>query len=187
MKLLDKKLLNKFLKHAEAELDGEWVLIGGSLLPLLNIDYRITTDIDFIGIGERNQSEILKLMNIAEKLELPIETINQAGSYFLNKIASYHERLVVLRKTNNVTIYRPDVTLFLLLKIPRLSDSDLTDCLEFINYAKKINEDIDLKVTLKAIDTAMIKSKKESNENRKRHHIMRLKQLKQVLEFHQKI
>ena len=69
---------------------------------------------------------------------LPVETINQAAGLFLRKIANWNKMLVPLIK-GTATIYRPNVTLFLLLKMERLSESDLGDCIEFIKFSKKKN------------------------------------------------
>lgn len=66
MKTLDPVLLKKFLKIAGEKLTGKWVLIGGTVLPLLNSDYRTTVDIDIVSIDDENQGNTLKLMKIAE-------------------------------------------------------------------------------------------------------------------------
>ena len=50
MKPIDVKILKKFLKIAGIELSGEWVLMGGTVLPLLGVDYRTTVDIDFVSV-----------------------------------------------------------------------------------------------------------------------------------------
>jgi hypothetical protein len=141
MTVLNKRLLEKFLKLAGQNLTGEWILIGGTVLPALGIDHRVTVDIDLIGRTKAEQSQTLKLMELAEELHLPVESINQAGAYFISKLGPLKEKdLVVLHKGRNATIFRPSLALFLRLKIARLSESDLADCLEFIKLAKKLKE-----------------------------------------------
>lgn len=48
MKSLDTKLLKEFLKRAGERLHGDWLLVGGTLLPAVGIDSRSTTDIDLV-------------------------------------------------------------------------------------------------------------------------------------------
>lgn len=50
MKTLDSKLVKYLLQRAEKSISGEWILVGGSLLPALGLDYRSTLDIDLIGL-----------------------------------------------------------------------------------------------------------------------------------------
>ncbi|MBN1115308.1 MAG: hypothetical protein JXA66_08200 [Oligoflexia bacterium] len=163
---LDLKTLKKFIELAGKELEGEWVIIGGTVLPLMGIDTRSTVDIDIISLDENQINQNLKLMTIAEKLGLPIETINQAGAFFLFKIKEFRKHLIVLHKTANATVYRPDLELFIKLKIGRLSDADLTDCEEYIKYSKKHNEQINKKAVAAAIKGQVSKTK--SGEKLKR-------------------
>ena len=81
MKGLDHKVMKKFLKLAGARLSGDWVLLGGTLLPALGVDHRVTIDID-LAHKDQDGSQTLELMQIAEDLGLPVETINQAGAFF---------------------------------------------------------------------------------------------------------
>lgn len=156
--LLNQSTLRKFLKLAGDHLKGEWILIGGTVLPALGIDHRSTVDIDLIGLSDNERVQTLALMELAEKLGLPIETINQAGDYFLQKISDFKEHLIPLHRGKTATIYRPDATLFLKLKLPRLSESDLADCLEFLKLSRANHEPIDRKSILTAIKKEQMKS-----------------------------
>lgn len=177
MKLLDSKLLEKFLKLAGDRLTGDWILIGGTVLPLLGMEIRVTTDIDLLPFGKKDShSVILVLMRIAEELDLPIETVNQAGLYFLEKIPDYQKHLIVLRRGKNATIYRPDVNLFLRLKMERMTDSDLSDCLAFLKYAKKMGEKIESKNLFQVLDRVLAHSKKTEMRT------LRLEKLRQEIE-----
>lgn len=137
MKALNSKLLEQFLKLVLKELNGEWVLLGGTLLPALGIDYRQTVDIDFAPVGEMSNRASLELMGLAEKLGIAVESINAAAGFFLRKIPDYSERLIVLKKSKNCTIYRPSLALYLELKLNRASPTDLTDCEQMILYCMK--------------------------------------------------
>lgn len=125
--------MKKFLTEALKSLNGEWIIIGGTVLPLMGIDHRVTMDIDLVNLNFNNSNQqTIQLMEIAESIGLPVESINQAGTYFLSKIEDVQDHMVLLRKSKNCTIYRPDVYLFLKLKIARLSETDCEDCMTFI-------------------------------------------------------
>jgi hypothetical protein len=128
MRPIDQKLLKRLVKLAGDRLEGRWVLLGGTLLPWLGIDYRVTTDIDLAGLGRADQGQTLELMKIAEELGLPIESINQAAAYFLMKLQPFEKHLIPLHQGESAEILRPDLFLFLMLKVGRLSASDLMDC-----------------------------------------------------------
>ena len=167
MNVLSVKILKQFLKIAGEELSGEWVLMGGTVLPLLGIDYRSTVDIDIVAVKdeEKKRSQSVKLMEIAEKLKLPVESINQAGEYFLHKIPCYERCLIPLHKGKNATIYRPNLELYIRLKIDRISESDLNDCLEYLNYTKKNKEKISVKI-VGYIDRAVLTASSDEKKDR---------------------
>jgi hypothetical protein len=75
-------------------------------------------------------------------LKLPVEVINQAAGLFLRKQKNWKDSLVLIHKGKTAKIYRPDVNLFICLKIERMSESDLSDCLAFIRFAKRQDEPI---------------------------------------------
>jgi len=137
---IQRKHFSKFLKMAGDRLHGDWIVIGGTVLPLLGIHHRVTLDIDIVGPKESDQEAIFKLMEIAEQIGVPVEAINQAGAYFLHKIKKWESKLVPLYSGSSARIFRPNVTLFLLLKMARLTESDLSDCLEFLRFAKRQKE-----------------------------------------------
>lgn len=62
MKKLDQKLLERMIRLAGDRLQGRWVLLGGTLLPLLGVDYRVTTDIDLVGLGKDEMGQALELI-----------------------------------------------------------------------------------------------------------------------------
>ena len=87
----------------------------------------------------------------AEELGLTVETLNPAGLYFLEKITDYRDCLVVLKRGKQATVYRPNVSLYLRLKLKRFSESDCSDCLAFLRYAKKAGEEIDARLLIREI------------------------------------
>lgn len=152
MKGIDQKLLRKFLALAGDRLKGRWVLLGGTLLPLVGVDYRVTTDIDLVGLGKSEMSQALELMKLVEELGLPVEAINLAAGHFLEKLAPYNAHLVPLHRGRTAEILRPDLCLFLMLKLDRLSDTDLLDCLALLKLEGPLSEK-DRKAIEKRIQT----------------------------------
>jgi hypothetical protein len=153
VKALDQKTLALFLEKAGESLSGDWVLIGGTVLPLLGVDHRSTTDIDLIGLHPAEQAQTLALMELAAQLGLPIETINQAGSFFLSRIPDFEKELVLLHHGQSAQIFRPNATLYLLLKIRRMSVSDLQDCEQWLKWTTQKGEPIDRARVLSAIES----------------------------------
>jgi len=139
----DAQLLAEFVRRASDTVEGDWVVIGGAVLPLLGAGDRATLDIDLIPVGEATQSDILDLMEIAEQMDLPIEAVNQTGAYFLKKIPDFTDHLVLLREGSRAKIFRPDPMLFIRSKVNRLSESDLEDCLAFLRFAEVSGEGFD--------------------------------------------
>lgn len=175
MKKINTKILQRFLKLAGDRLEGDWVLLGGTVLPLLGISHRVTLDIDVVGPKSADNTQLLQLMTIAQELELPVEAINQAGTYFLYKIKNWEKELVLLHQGKKATFLRPNTTLFLLLKLSRLTESDLLDCLAFLKFATKNNEAYDQKRLYNAIQKAL---KDNQNSAAKK---QRLEQLRRSL------
>jgi len=166
MKSLDHKMMEKFLKEAGGVLEGRWVLIGGTLLLALEEAVRPTVDIDLVGLGKEELSQTLALMKLSEKLGLPVETINQAGSYFLHKIKNFEEKLIPLLKTKKCEILRPNLELYWELKVARLSERDLDDCLSYFDYVKRKNEVVDFKKLKSILKNRVLKDISSEQKNR---------------------
>ena len=124
-------------------LTGDWVIIGGCVLHLLGLGQRVTFDIDVAGPGESGMDQAIPLMEIAEELGLPVESINQAGAFFLRRIDGWAKEIVAIHRGRTATFHVPNATLFLLLKIGRLTEADLSDCLQIIQHARSRDEPID--------------------------------------------
>ena len=136
MKSLDSELLKELLARAADQLEGKWLLLGGTLLPALGLDVRSTVDVDLVSLERTGPNQTLRLMELAETLGLPVETINQAAAFFLEKAGYTEDDLILLRKGKSAVIYRPTVELYWKLKIPRLTESDLLDCQHYFHYSK---------------------------------------------------
>jgi hypothetical protein len=126
--------IDAFLAAAAAELEGEWLLLGGAAAALWFLDDRVTADIDLIGLAGTTDDR-LRLMDLAAAHGLPIEAVNSAADFFVRRIPGWRDEIEVLRPGPRATIYRPTPTLFLLLKCGRLSEQDLADCQALLAFA----------------------------------------------------
>ena len=158
---MEKKLLEKFIHLLANKVEGKWIIIGGSVLPLLEASFRHTQNIYILSPPQSTQKDTLTLMEIAQSLGLPIEAINQAASFFLYKIPNWEKELVLIHKSSKTYIFRPSATLYILLKLNRLSETDFEDCKNMIAYAKTHQEPIDKKRIQKKIQELL---KKETSE-----------------------
>jgi hypothetical protein len=136
----DRARIQGFLELCGDRLEGEWLLVGGGAAAAWFAPARTTEDIALIGLGG-TQAERFALMDLAAAAQLPIEAVNSAADFFVRRIADWREHLVALHRGARATIYRPDATLFLLLKIQRLSEIDLEDCTALIERGDPIDRD----------------------------------------------
>ena len=135
---MNAKIIHKFIALAEKKLEGDWVLLGGTLLYFFNHDYRVTSDIDFVPLGKsKSNQNLLQVFEIAAELGLPVETINSAALYFLEKVPEFQKELVPIHEWKTGRILRPNLYLFFVLKLSRFSESDYLDCVEFLKIDLK--------------------------------------------------
>lgn len=134
----DQVRIQSFLELAGERLEGEWLLVGGAAAAAWFAPGRTTEDIDLIGLGG-TQDERYALMNLAVEAALPIEAVNSAAGFFVRRIVDWRDHIVVLHRGARATIFRPDATLFVLLKINRLSEVDLGDCLALLDHGDPID------------------------------------------------
>jgi hypothetical protein len=144
---LNRKRLDEIVRVLGDRLDGDWVLVGGALAAIWLEPRRVTEDIDIISLSGGSGGR-LELMEVAEDLGLPIEAVNSAADFFLERIPGWRDQLEVLLKGSRATIYRPDPTLFLMLKARRLSEQDLSDCMAMIHKAEEESLSLDRPVLL---------------------------------------
>ena len=154
MSALDANLLDRFVRMAGDRLSGDWVVIGGCVLPLLGVQHRVTVDIDIAGPDETHMGQMLILMEIAEELELPVESINQAGSHFLRLVDDWADNLIEIHRGTQASLHVPNPTLYLLLKVRRLTEADLLDCLQMLKLAKRRQMSVDVERVRGALQQA---------------------------------
>jgi len=134
----DRDRIRALLELAADRLDGEWLLIGGAMAAAWFAPARTTEDIDLVGLAG-TADERLALMELAASAGLPIEAVNSAADFFVRKIPGWRDELVPFVTGARATIFRPTATLFLLLKLARLSTSDLEDCIALIAHGEPID------------------------------------------------
>src|SRR4051812_26615170 len=64
---------------------------------------------------------------------MPLEVVNTTADHFVRRISDWRDMLEILHRGPRAVIYRPNGTLFLLLKCARLSESALGDCLALLD------------------------------------------------------
>ncbi len=138
----DRSRIQVLVALAGQRLEGEWLLIGGGAAAAWFAPARTTEDLDLIGLGG-TQAERFALMELAASAAIPIEAVNSAADFFVRRIDGWRDELVVLHRGPRATIYRPNATLFLLLKIARLSAVDLDDCVALLQHLTGSDEVID--------------------------------------------
>ena len=139
----DRSRIQALLQAAGDRLGGEWLLVGGAAAAAWFSPSRTTEDIDLISLAGTQEAR-LSLMELAADRSLPIEAVNSAADFFVRRIAGWRDHLVELMRGSRAIIYRPDATLFLLLKLERLSEADLGDCLAMIAHCAGTGEPIDV-------------------------------------------
>jgi hypothetical protein len=147
---LDQQTINGLLDQLGKLLNGEWLLVGGALVSIWVEPRRITQDIDLIGLTGAS-SERLDLMDAAFSLGLPIEAVNSAADYFVHRIPGWRDEIEVLRQYSQCMMYRPTPTLFVWLKMGRLSEQDLQDCIAVISKARAEHLRLDERRLLEAM------------------------------------
>ncbi len=169
MEAMDRKRLEQVLDRAVERLSGEWLLLGGALVALWVEGRRTTEDVDLVGLGG-SPEERFALMELASELGLPIEAVNSAADFFVRRVKGWREELEVFRKGPSAVIHRPTPTLFVLLKMGRLSDQDLQDCLAVIQKARREGLRLDVARLCEALEAL---PRKEDEELMNRRVILR--------------
>ncbi len=168
----DRARIQALLELAGERLVGDWLLIGGGAAAAWFAPSRTTEDVDLIGLAG-TQDERFALMQLAVEASIPVEAVNSAADFFVRKIVGWRDELVLLHRGPAATIHRPSATLFLLLKINRLSEIDLDDCLALDAHCRDRAEPVDRDRVLGALG-ALPASEDAELSNRRRSLIIAL-------------
>jgi hypothetical protein len=133
---LDQRRIRELVELAGEQLEGDWVLVGGALAALWFTPGRVTEDVDIVSVVDRPDRRYA-LLDFAIAAGLSAEVVNSAADFFLRRIAGWEDHLEVLHIGSRARILRPTPTLFLMLKVGRMSEADLDDCLALVAEAKR--------------------------------------------------
>jgi hypothetical protein len=148
---LDHRRLEELLAALAERLEGDWLLVGGALVALWLEPRRVTEDVDLVGLAGTPE-ERLQLMQCAADLGLPVEAVNSAADFYVRRIPSWRTEIELFRTGSRARIFRPTPTLFLLLKIGRLSEEDLGDCLALLGGAARERLPVEVARVLAALE-----------------------------------
>lgn len=148
---LDRQRIEAVVHAVGDRLDGEWLLVGGGLVALWLQAGRTTEDVDLVGIGGPGDRR-LELFDLALDLGLPVEAVNTAADFFVERVPGWRDEIEVLYRGARGTVHRPSPTLFLLLKSGRLSARDLEDCLALLDKVDEESLPLDAARVLRALD-----------------------------------
>jgi hypothetical protein len=132
---LDGTRIDAIVQSIADRLPGDWLLIGGGLAALWFDARRVTEDVDIVGI-EGTGADRLSLLGLAHDLGLPVEALNSAADFFVHRIADWRDQIEPFRVGRSGRIFRPTPTLFVLLKLRRLTTRDLDDCLHLLERCR---------------------------------------------------
>jgi hypothetical protein len=132
--MIQNEQYQKFLKNVVDQLQGEWLIIGGSLLALIQASGRYTTDIDLCPLQDLTNDMRLNLMEIATQSGLSIDAINPAADFFVRQIPNWKSQIVMFMQGQKGRLFRPTLQLYFQLKLARLSESDLADCFSYYEW-----------------------------------------------------
>ena len=143
--------INGLLDELCQKVGGKWLLTGGSLIQLEIDSHRATEDIDLVSIDHESLSDVAaqdEMFKAAIRIGLSPESVNSAASFFVHRLPSWKNQLVILRSGIKGTIFRPNLTLFLALKLARATEIDLSDIAAAINAYDSKEFDFELFKTM---------------------------------------
>ncbi len=94
---LDRARIQRFVDAAGERLIGDWLLVGGAAAAVWFSDSRVTEDVDLIGLAG-TAAERLQLTELAMAEGLPIEAVNSAADFFVQRIPDWRNAIEVLRR-----------------------------------------------------------------------------------------
>ncbi len=127
---MQKDTINSLFDLICQKIGGRWILTGGSLVLAEFGGDRATEDIDLINMElEENLTRVrTQLFLEAKHLGLSPEQVNSAADFYLKQCPGWELHVLSLRKGPVGEVFRPDLTLFLALKLNRGTEVDVEDC-----------------------------------------------------------
>ena len=148
---MDAERIRAIVHEIGERLEGDWLLIGGGLVALWIEPGRTTEDLHVVGMAGCEDPRFA-LLQFADDLGLPVETLNSAADFFVDRIKGWEQDVELLHRGSVGRVFRPSATLFLLLKLGRLSAQDLSDCLLLLQKVQAESLPVDRARALAALD-----------------------------------
>jgi hypothetical protein len=127
---MESKTIDGVLTYLCEELGGDWFLTGGTLVRLNFDASRGTEDIDLVRIRHQTLSDDVAKDRLFQWLiarGLGPEWVNSAVEPFVREVPDWEKNVILLRSGSRGNIFRPNLTLFVYLKIRRGTEVDITD------------------------------------------------------------
>ncbi|MBI4703232.1 MAG: hypothetical protein HY744_19115 [Deltaproteobacteria bacterium] len=121
---LDRNAIGAVVRAVADRLEGEWLLVGGAFVALCYRPERETEDMDIFALDGAGAAR-LELLQLAADLGLPVESLNSAADFFVQRIAGWRSQTEPLTSGARGRVLRPPPPLFLLTKLARLSEQAL--------------------------------------------------------------
>jgi hypothetical protein len=125
--------VQKIVDYLTNDLGGDWFLTGGALVQLIFNPARGTEDVDFVRISHPQLSDEASRNQLYQWLMsngLGPEWVNPAVEPFVREVGSWQQELVPLQQGARGRVFRPNLTLFVYLKLRRGTSIDLADIRE---------------------------------------------------------
>ena len=128
---MESSKISKILEFLCQNVGGDWLLVGGALVQIELSSERATEDIDLALISHPTKSEAVAQNELfqysMQQLQIGPESVNLAVMPFLNGFLGWQTECKILKSGTNGNIFRPNLTLFIALKLGRASAIDLKD------------------------------------------------------------
>ncbi|MBC7691352.1 MAG: hypothetical protein H7222_06245 [Methylotenera sp.] len=160
--------ISALLEELCQKVGGDWLLTGGSLVQLEFNGQRATEDIDVVLVRHSQVSDVIaqdRLFKAAIGLGLSPENVNSAARFFVQQIQNWENHLIEIKSGPVGRVFRPDLTLFVALKLKRGTEIDLEDIRDAVQFCHGKNDRIN-ETELKAMLNAEQFKKLEAHRSR---------------------
>jgi hypothetical protein len=134
---LDRSKIAQLLALAGEQLAGDWVLLGAAATTLWFAPHRTTDDFELVSLAGAD-ADRLALFAFANGAGLAPEAVD-ADDFHLRRIDGWQRALVELHRGSRAAIFRPNGTLFVLLALHRLAESDVDDCISLLTSGERVD------------------------------------------------
>ncbi len=127
---MDSQRIDEILDYLVNDLGGDWFLTGGALVRIAFDPERGTEDVDFVRVRHPTLSDEASRNQLFQWLiarGLGPEWVNPAVEPFVREVPLWESETVLLRHGSKGTVLRPNLTLFVYLKLRRGTEVDLRD------------------------------------------------------------